>query len=102
MSAQQLYHRLLPKEDQENLQNLLAKIEKVEKSFVGYPTNMIFDYSELLPFLGHSVNNVGDPFNTSNYKMNTLEFECEVVRFFAELAELSEDEMWGYVTCYES
>jgi histidine decarboxylase len=98
MSARQLYHRSLPKEDHIKLEKLLHQIKEVETSFVGYPTNMIFDYSELISFLGHSINNVGDPFNTSNYKMNTLEFECEVVRFFAELAELSEDEMWGYVT----
>ena len=93
-----VYHESLPEEDRKKLHSLLGKIEKVEKSFVGYPTNMIFDYSELIPFWGHSINNVGDPFHTSNYKINTLELECEVIRFFAELAELPENEMWGYVT----
>ena len=93
-----IYNNTLATEDRKKLQELLSRIEKYEKSFVGYPCNLFFDYSELFPFMGHSINNVGDPFNTSNYKMNTLEFEREVVRFFAGLAELPEDEMWGYVT----
>lgn len=92
------YHKSLPDEDRKRLQGLLEKIEGYDKTFVGYPCNQFYDYSELIPFFSHSINNVGDPFNTSNYKMNTLEIEREVVRFFAELTELPENELWGYVT----
>lgn len=98
MSSRQLYHKFLAEKDQQKLQKLLKKLNDYDKNFVGYPCNQHFDYNDLIPFLEHSINNVGDPFKSSNYKMNTLEIECEVVSFFAELAELAQDEMWGYVT----
>ncbi len=98
MFTQQLYAEALSDADSMKLEKSLKQMTEYDENFVGYPCNLNFDYSELIPFLKLSINNVGDPFNTSNYKMNTLEFECEVVRFFAELAELAEDEAWGYVT----
>jgi histidine decarboxylase len=64
----------------------------------GYPTNQDFDYSELFPFLNYSINNVGDPFDKSNYRINTMEFEREVIHFFTELTQLPKEEVWGYVT----
>ncbi len=98
MFDRQLYHRALREEDHIKLKKLLNKITEYDKTFVGYPCSQSFDYSELIPFFEHSINNLGDPFNTSNYKINTHEFERDVIRFFADLAELPEDEMWGYVT----
>ena len=46
----------------------------------------------------HSANNVGDPFHDSLYRVNTHEFEREVVTKFANLMRHSPDETWGYVT----
>lgn len=88
---------LMP-DDRKELENLLANLKKKSETFVGYPCSQCFDYQELMPFMSYSINNLGDPFNTSNYRINTHEFERDVVRFFADLAELSEDDMWGYVT----
>lgn len=92
------YLEKLSEEDRATLDKLLKKLEDNDRTFLGYPCNLIHDYSELFPFLRHSANNVGDPFNNSNYKMNTLEIEREVIRFFAGLTELPDEEMWGYVT----
>lgn len=65
---------------------------------IGYPTNQAFDYSELFRFLDFSINNVGDPFAGTNYRLNTMEFEREVVADFARYAEAPEGQWWGYVT----
>jgi histidine decarboxylase len=93
-----VYKNPLSPEDKSHLDSLLQMMETESKTFVGYPCNLNFDYSELLPFLKYSINNVGDPFEDSNYRMNTRKIECEVIKFFAELAELPEEETWGYVT----
>lgn len=65
---------------------------------LGYPTNQYFDYSPLHRFLDFSVNNVGDPFHESNFRINTHEIEREVIATFARLMHIAPDEAWGYVT----
>ncbi len=65
---------------------------------IGYPTNQAFDYSTLFRFLEFSINNVGDPFTGTNYRLNTMEFEREVVADFARYTEAPEGQWWGYVT----
>ena len=72
---------------------------------IGYPCNQEFDYRPLYRFLGLSVNNVGDPFTGSNYRLNTHEIEREVLADFARFTGFREDEIegpgrayWGYVT----
>ena len=57
------------------LAKLLEVIKGVDQRQVGYPTNQMFDYSALIPFLSHSINNVGDPFHQTNNWANTHEFE---------------------------
>ena len=85
-------------EIQGRLDRLLAEVREAGKRQVGYPTNQDFDYSAVLPFLEHSLNNVGDPFHSSNYKSNTHAFEREVINRFAGLLRISPDDAWGYVT----
>ena len=46
---------------QKRLDALLKEFEELSAQQVGYPCNQDFDYSELLPFLQYSANNVGDP-----------------------------------------
>ncbi len=41
---------------------------------------------------------MGDPFAGSNYRLNTHEFEREVVAEIATLTQAPEDDWWGYVT----
>ena len=85
-------------EIQGRLDRLLAEVQEAGKRQVGYPTNQDFDYSAVLPFLEHSLNNVGDPFHSSNYKSNTHGFEREVINRFAGLLRINPEEAWGYVT----
>lgn len=77
---------------------LLREVEDRARSFVGYPCNQDFDYSELYPFLAYSLNNVGDPFGASNFAVNSHAIERKVVSFFAELLHAPKNEYWGYVT----
>jgi histidine decarboxylase len=85
--------------DQE-YQNLLDTYQEHLKSQsenqAGYPYNLDYDYSQLFPFLNFSINNLGDPFVESNYKIDSRLFEQKVLTFFAELYEASD--WWGYVT----
>ena len=80
------------------LAELLKVIKDEEQWQVGYPGNQNFDYSPLIPFLSHCLNNVGDPFHQTHYRANTHQFEREVILHFAQLAGLDSDDPWGYVT----
>jgi histidine decarboxylase len=63
----------------------------------GYPVNADFDYSRIYQFLEMPMNNVGDPAASTNYQLNTHEFEREVLEFVAKLYGMAED-YWGYIT----
>ncbi|MBL9178886.1 MAG: histidine decarboxylase [Verrucomicrobiaceae bacterium] len=84
--------------DQQRLDGLYARLLALRPRNVGYPTNQDFDFSELFRFLEFSINNVGDPFHSTNYRLNTMEFEREVLEDFARLTRAPEGEWWGYVT----
>jgi len=76
----------------------MERIEGASRTQLGYPCNQAFDYRELWPLLAYSLNNVGDPFATSNYRMSTHEVERDVVHSFAELTGAESRDVWGYVT----
>ncbi len=81
------------------LQQYSEKIKKLHGKFLGYPENQNIQYDEILYKLGlfqACIDNVGDPFTESTYKINSCEFETEVITFFAELYKL--EDFWGYVT----
>ena len=80
------------------LSALKDTFDQAAAHLIGYPTNQNFDFSELLPFLQYSANNVGDPFHDSNYRVNTHEIEREVVARFAAMMRLDANDAWGYVT----
>jgi histidine decarboxylase len=93
-----IYEKPLSQEDRNKLDDLLSHMADECSSSVGYPCNHLFDYSELFPFLKYSVNNVGDPFEKSNYRIDSRQMERDVIKFFADLTRLPEEERWGYVT----
>jgi histidine decarboxylase len=72
------------------------ELELLKKTFVGYPCDAEFDYSPLYKFLKIPINNVGDPFEKSTYRLQTKEFEIEVLKFFAGLLHIKD--YWGYIT----
>ena len=84
--------------DVQRLEQFYSGLERESGRFVGYPCNAIFDYTELYRFLGFPLNNVGDPWVESTYRVNSREFEQEAFHFFADLYRAPKDDFWGYVT----
>jgi histidine decarboxylase len=89
---------LLARDDQTRLDRFLADLESSADTELGYPCAFDLDFSALAPFLGISLNNIGDPFATPTYRLHSHAFEREVVTFFARQTRAPEDQWWGYVT----
>ena len=77
---------------------LLENIEQARNNFLGYPVSKDFDFSELYKFLEYPINNLGDPFEDSTYKVHTHDMEKEVIDFFASFFRANPKDYWGYVT----
>ena len=89
---------MLSPSDQLRLDGFLDELKCSAQTELGYPCAFDLDYSALAPFLGVSLNNIGDPFTKPTYMLNSHAFEREVVSFFAEQARAPKDKWWGYVT----
>ena len=81
---------------QKRLDGEYERLKKLETTFLGYPCDAEFDYTPIYRFLEFPLNNVGDPFEPSTYRLQTKEFEREVLGFFARLLHL--EDYWGYIT----
>ncbi len=92
-----VYAQPLDAEQQEVLRAIHTRLQERCGYNTGYPCNQVFAYSDLYPFLDFSINNVGDPFHSSNFSINTHEIECEVLQTFARLTHAPEEDFWGYV-----
>ena len=86
----------MKKRDVQRLDKLYENLKVLKKTFLGYPCDAEFDYSPLYRFLKFPINNVGDPFERSTFRLQTKQFEREVLQFFAKLYNLKD--YWGYVT----
>src|SRR5690606_6022533 len=86
--------RGLPRE----LDELLDAATQARNDYLGYPVAKDFDYRELADFLAIPLNNLGDPFQDSTWRVDSRALEREVVRFFAQLTRAEDDDWWGYVT----
>ncbi|MBU2946662.1 histidine decarboxylase [Zobellia uliginosa] len=84
--------------DEQQIDELLTKLIEEKSRVIGYPVAKDFDYSRLYEFLKHPINNVGDPYEDTTYKVQTHEMEREVVDFFANLFRADPSDYWGYVT----
>ncbi|CAL0306116.1 unnamed protein product [Lupinus luteus] len=82
--------------------SVLARYKKslTEKTkyHLGYPYNLDFDYGALSQLQHFSINNLGDPFIESNYRVHSRQFEVGVLDWFAHLWELEKSQYWGYIT----
>ncbi len=92
-------------EERQNATNeteILAAYDNLLKSrssvHFGYPYNLMYNHEELYEFMKYSINNLGDPFVTSNYGIHSRQFECSVIDFFADLWNIPPEQYWGYVT----
>lgn len=84
--------------DSEILDDYEQLLKNRTSHHVGYPYNLDFGHSDLLRFLKYSVNNLGDPWLSSNYKIHSRPFELAVLAFFARLWKIDDGDYWGYVT----
>ena len=84
--------------DKERLNTLYNVFTRRSEKVLGYPANLLYDYSDLYRFFAFTINNVGDPFVEGLYDINTHALEREVVSFFAELYHAPKDTYWGHVT----
>ncbi|MCG7488014.1 histidine decarboxylase [Vibrio sp. Of14-4] len=88
----------LSNEDLCKLNNFWIYCKENQYFNVGYPESADFDYSILEKFMEFSLNNCGDWREESNYKLNTFEFEKEVMEFFANLFRIPYMDSWGYIS----
>jgi len=84
--------------DQSKLDSLYQELKENTKNFLGYPVSKDFDYKSILPFLEFPLNNLGDPFMPSTWKVDTRKLECEVLEFMADILNAPKDNWWGYIT----
>jgi histidine decarboxylase len=84
--------------DRARLDRHLQDLAGYAETELGYPVAFDIDYRPLMPFLKYSQNNIGDPFASGSYRLNSHAFEREVLAFFAELAHAPVNNWWGYVT----
>jgi histidine decarboxylase len=89
---------MLSEYEKRRLAALREHLDQATEGFLGYPVSKDFEIDELQDFLRFPLNNLGDPFAESTFKVATREFEREVVQFVAKLLRASADEVWGYVT----
>ena len=76
-----------------------AQLQRRSARHLGYPYNLNHSQNDdLARFMRYSINNLGDPYVTSNYGVHSREFEVAVVDFFAKLWKAPADDYWGYVT----
>lgn len=80
------------------MDELEAKLRYALTSFIGYPCNVNYDFSEVTKFINIHINNVGDPNTSSTYKANTKDIERDVLSWFAELWGIAPDVYWGLLT----
>jgi histidine decarboxylase len=91
----------------ELLDRLDAYLGANQARFLGYQVNQKLDYqADLGRFLDYHINNVGDPFEDSNFTMHTRWLERAVLNYYATLwsaklptgdPEPDPEAYWGYV-----
>jgi len=75
-----------------------SHLQRRSSTHLGYPYNLTHKSEELNNFMKYSINNLGDPFEPSNYGVHSRQFEVAVIDFFAKLWKCDPDDYWGYVT----
>ena len=88
----------LPTGDQQRLDDLLLRFKDDSEHMIGYPGTHIIDFSPLVPFLDFFLNNIGDPYSSSTFRINTHDFEREVVAWFKQAMRAEATDVRGYVT----
>lgn len=88
----------MKKSTQQRLDEFEDAMRQKTAGMLGYPINTSNDYSPLYKFLDFSLINLGDPFVSSSWNINSEHFEIEVLEFFAKLYKMPKNDFWGYLT----
>jgi histidine decarboxylase len=88
----------LSSQDRQLLQDLLARVSDESSHMIGYPGTRLIDFTELYPLLNYCLNNIGDPYMASGYRLNTHKFEQDVIAWFKQVLGAEKVDTWGYVT----
>src|ERR1700737_2904473 len=80
------------------LESLRERLARDRQTNIGFPGAVDFDYTDVLPFFGYLLNNVGDPFVDCVGQAHTKDLERQVVELFADLLGAPAGDRWGYVT----
>ena len=86
------------------LDDFTSLIHQQRLQGIGYPGNQNIKLKGFYKwYVGNNMyatmmNNVGDPFMTSNYPLNSLNFERDVIEFFGPKYGFDTDDLWGIVT----
>ena len=83
---------------EQTLRPLFEKLKQANNNFLGYPVSKDFNNEALYPFLQFPINNLGDPYEASTYRVQTHQMERNVIDFFAKLFRANPQDYWGYVT----
>lgn len=87
----------LPKK-REQLDKLKEQLASYKEHVLGYPLSGNIDFTEIYDFFKFPINNIGDPFEECNYRVQTTKLEKEVIDFFAKLFNANPNDYWGYVS----
>ena len=89
----------LTDEAKQAITSLKDRLQNRSADHLGYPYN--FDHSAHLgplhDLLRYSINNLGDPYDPSNYDVETREYETAVIDTYAQLWGAAPGDYWGSV-----
>jgi histidine decarboxylase len=96
---------LTPEQRQTALDQLYEYQSQQQSHFLGYQTNQKLDYEDdLKRYLNFFLNNLGDPFKSGNFTVNTKFMERAVLDYYASLWNArwphdpkDPESYWGYV-----
>ena len=89
---------------EERLDEFAEMVMREKTESLGYPGNQYVKLANFYKWVVKAgldtaiVNNAGDPFNNTDPSLNALDFEREVIEFFAPLYGFDKNDLWGIVT----
>ncbi|AUI88002.1 histidine decarboxylase [Vibrio azureus] len=88
----------LSDEDRCKLTNFWQHCKDNQYFNFGYPSSEDFDSTLVEQFIRFSLNNCGDWRIDGIYKLNSFDFERDIIEFFSQLFKIPTEDSWGYVT----
>jgi histidine decarboxylase len=80
------------------MSTLVSRAARAQRRTIGFPAATDIDWSRTQRVFTRLFNNVGDPGTAPSGEAHTNSLEVEVVRWFADVVGLPQNDRWGYVT----